>query len=169
MTDWNGPTLTTRSHELRAGREITLKALYSVDVGDIAPPVAWQRCQDAFFLSVSPPSSLSQPQAHFMATGQGIDASIDVARHMLQAIAIERMDIDTIIRKSSKRWRISRMQPIERNILRIGTFELIKGFIPARDVIYDCVELAKFYGDEPTPGFINGILDQICQDNQIAL
>ena len=169
MTDWNGPVLTTRSQALRAAREITLKALYSVDVGDIAPPMAWQRCEDAFFLDVTPPTELSPSHAHFAEEEDDLSKSIEIARHLLQAISNERLELDATIRRSSKRWRISRMQPIDRNILRIGTFELLKGLIPSRDVIYDCVELAKFYGDNPTPGFVNGILDQICQDNQIAL
>ena len=105
MTDWNGPALVTRSLALRAGREIALKALYSVDVGDIAPPIAWQRCEDAFFLNVSPPSELSPPHTHFADEGQDLSESVEIARHLLQAISNERLELDATIRRSSKRWR----------------------------------------------------------------
>ena len=168
-TAWSGPLLKTRSKELRSGREFALKAMYSVDVGNVAPPIAWLRCQRSFFAETAPPTSPRDVSMLFLLSDEALETALDIARHFLHALSLEQTDIDAVIRRSSKRWRISRMQPIERNILRIGTFELIKGLVPARDVIYDCVELAKTYGDAPTPDFVNGILDQICQDNQIVL
>lgn len=89
--------------------------------------------------------------------------------HWTESIEDMRGKLDAVIRASSKRWRVSRMQPIERNILRVGVFELLSGVVPPRDVIFDCVELAKRFGDTRSPRFVNGILDQVCQDNAIAL
>jgi N utilization substance protein B len=81
-----------------------------------------------------------------------------------------RMDeIDTALQGSSPRWKVKRMMPMDRNILRIGVFELLEGIIPPRDVIYDCVELGKAYGDKNTARFVNGVLDQFCRDNKIRL
>lgn len=78
-------------------------------------------------------------------------------------------EVDDLIGQSSKRWKMRRMAPIDRNILRIGVFELLEKQIPPRDVIYDCVELGKNYGGPKSSQFINGLLDQICRDNKISL
>ena len=63
----------------------------------------------------------------------------------------------------------ARMARVDRNILRVGAFELMAGLTPPRDVIYDCVELAKRYGEKQTPRFVNGVLDQLCRNQGISL
>lgn len=93
----------------------------------------------------------------------------EVALKWIEGLEARRAEIDEKLQLTSKRWKLERMSPVDRNVLRIGVFELLEKVLPPRDVIYDCVELGRLYGDEPTPGFINGILDQFCRDNKIAL
>jgi N utilization substance protein B len=93
----------------------------------------------------------------------------EVALRWIEGLEARRAEIDEKLQLTSKRWKLERMSPVDRNVLRIGVFELLEKLLPPRDVIYDCVELGRLYGDEPTPGFINGILDQFCRDNKIAL
>jgi N utilization substance protein B len=93
----------------------------------------------------------------------------DLALRWIEGLEARRAEIDEKLQLTSKRWKLERMSPVDRNVLRIGVFELLERLLPPRDVIYDCVELGRLYGDEPTPGFINGILDQFCRDNKIAL
>jgi N utilization substance protein B len=70
--------------------------------------------------------------------------------------------IDQIISKYSTNWRLSRMPTIDRNILRMATYELAYlRNIPPPVTINEAVELAKKFGTEESGSFINGILDRI--------
>ncbi|MCB9507125.1 MAG: hypothetical protein H6698_03435 [Myxococcales bacterium] len=76
--------------------------------------------------------------------------------------------IDAAIAKASPRWRIERMPPIDRNLLRLGVTELVwLGPPQARATINGLIELAKRLGSETTAAFVNGILDQIRRDLEI--
>jgi len=66
-------------------------------------------------------------------------------------------NIDKLIDTHAIDWKISRMSYIDRNILRISSYEL-QGDIPIAVSINEAVELGKKYGDTNTPRFINGIL-----------
>ena len=70
--------------------------------------------------------------------------------------------LDAIVKKYVKNWEIKRMAVVDRNILRIGTYELLfLEDIPPKVSINEAIELAKKYGDMDSPRFINGILDKI--------
>lgn len=70
--------------------------------------------------------------------------------------------IDELLQKHTLNWRVERLAILDKNILRIGTYELLfHPEIPAAVIIDDAVELAKIYGDEEAPKFINGVLDNI--------
>lgn len=71
-------------------------------------------------------------------------------------------NLDSIIQKYLQNWQLDRIAIIERNILRIGTFELLnQKETPAAIIIDDAIELAKIYGNDNSTKFINGILDGI--------
>jgi N utilization substance protein B len=81
----------------------------------------------------------------------------------------QREAIDERIRKVSRHWRIDRMARVDRNILRLGTFELIgMPDIPRRVTLNEAIELAKRFGDEQSPAFVNGLLDKIAGDVEKA-
>lgn len=70
--------------------------------------------------------------------------------------------IDSKISEHATNWQLKRMAVIDRNVLRIGTFELIYASdIPPKVTINEAVELAKKYGDLESSKFVNGILDKI--------
>ena len=70
--------------------------------------------------------------------------------------------IDPLIKKHAKNWEIERMAVIDRNILRMGCFELLfLEDIPPKVAINEAIELAKRFGDLDSPRFINGVLDKI--------
>lgn len=71
-------------------------------------------------------------------------------------------EIDEKISQYATNWQLKRMAIIDRNILRIGTFELLFATdIPPKVSINEAVELAKKYGDLDSNKFVNGILDKI--------
>lgn len=71
-------------------------------------------------------------------------------------------NIDDKISEHATNWQLKRMAVIDRNVLRIGVFELIYADdIPPKVTINEAVELAKKYGDIESSKFVNGILDKI--------
>jgi N utilization substance protein B len=70
--------------------------------------------------------------------------------------------IDGLISKYAEHWEIKRMAVIDRNILRMGIFELLyMDDIPPKVSINEAIELAKKYGDIDSGKFVNGILDKV--------
>jgi N utilization substance protein B len=71
-------------------------------------------------------------------------------------------EIDQLIETHSTNWRIDRMHRIDRNVLRIGIFELkYRQDIPRKVTINEAVELGKTFGNEASSAFINGLLDRV--------
>jgi len=89
----------------------------------------------------------------------------DVANFMKELVVslIDKMEeIDEIIQKFSDHWILDRMTVIDRNILRMGVCELLFNFsTPPKVVINEAIDIAKKYGNEDSPEFINGILDKV--------
>ena len=69
----------------------------------------------------------------------------------------------------SPHWKLERMASIDRNILRLGAWEILTNHRSPIVVINACVELGKLYGEKDTPGFINGLLDQLCKNHKIKV
>ncbi len=79
---------------------------------------------------------------------------------------VERIaDLDKTIDQYALGWRVERLAVLDRNILRLGLYELLHAQeIPAEVAIDEAVELAKKYGTDNAPSFINGILDRVWKD-----
>jgi N utilization substance protein B len=73
--------------------------------------------------------------------------------------------LDERIRAASQNWRLERMARIDRNALRLGTYELLtRTDVPRAVVLDEAVELAKRFGGEESSKFVNGVLDRIADD-----
>ena len=78
-------------------------------------------------------------------------------------------EIDAKIRAVSRHWRLERMSRVDRNIIRLGAYELMHiADIPRRVTLNEAVELAKRFGNEESPAFVNGVLDRIAEEVQKA-
>lgn len=71
--------------------------------------------------------------------------------------------IDALLEKHAQNWKLSRMGFIDRNLLRMAVHELLHFPTPPHVIIDEAVELAKQFGTEETPAFVNAILDSIKQ------
>jgi N utilization substance protein B len=70
--------------------------------------------------------------------------------------------IDEQIKKASTHWRLERMARVDRNVLRLGTWELAhRPDVPRAVILDEAVELAKAFGTEDSGSFVNGVLAQI--------
>lgn len=90
------------------------------------------------------------------------DEVVSFARELLQGIEENISYLDTLINKYAQNWEVKRMAIIDRNILRLGIYEILfRDDIPPKVSINEAVELAKMFGDIDSPRFINGILDKV--------
>jgi N utilization substance protein B len=91
------------------------------------------------------------------------------AREVLQGIEEHRAEIDQLIAERAQGWRLERLHSVDRNLLRMAIYELLyRDDVPPEVVIDEAVELAKKYGAEKSPAFINGILDRILKERSAS-
>ena len=84
------------------------------------------------------------------------------AEELVNGTREHQREIDAIIGEHASNWKIARMPVVDRNILRLGVFELCHARdLPASVVINEAIELAKRFSGSEAPGFINGVLDRV--------
>jgi N utilization substance protein B len=125
----------------RKARIIALKALYELDsVGHDLPEIL------ARLLEENP-------------------VPADVAafvQELVSGVLEHREEIDAVIRQKAPAWPLEQVAVIDRNILRLAIYEiLINNRVPVRAAINEAVELAKSFGGESSPKFINGVLGSV--------
>ncbi len=133
----------------RSGREAALQMLFQLEAsGARAPQVIelfWRASADADFEP--------DPEGRLYADT------------IVRGVADRLADVDKRIAAASQNWRLERMGRVDRNLLRMGTWELLaQKDVPRAVVIDEAVELAKSYGTEDSSGFVNGVLDRVATD-----
>ena len=75
--------------------------------------------------------------------------------------------IDGHITRAAQNWRLARMAPVDRNILRVATCELLfRPDVPTEVIIDEAIELAKRYSADNSPAFVNGVLDKLARSHR---
>jgi N utilization substance protein B len=85
----------------------------------------------------------------------------DQAEALARCIVTERPELDRQAAEAADNWRLDRIAAVERNILRIGIHELLRGAVPPKVAIDEAVQLAHWFGGAKAPSFVNGVLDRI--------
>jgi N utilization substance protein B len=84
------------------------------------------------------------------------------ARSLAEGAWARRPRYDELLGRTAAHWSVQRMTPVDRNVLRLGLFELLDhGQAPAQVVLNEAIELARRFGDRDSPAFVNGVLDAI--------
>jgi transcription antitermination protein NusB len=84
------------------------------------------------------------------------------AEQLVNGVLEHKKDLDVLIGKYATNWKVSRMQIVDRNILRLGAYELFwLDEVPAKVTVNEAIELAKDFGDDEAAKFVNGILDKV--------
>jgi len=87
---------------------------------------------------------------------------LDFARTLIDGAWLKRAEVDKAIEAAARNWEIRRMAAIDRNILRLATFELLYvPEIPPLVTINEAIDMAKKYSTKKSGHFVNGILDHI--------
>jgi transcription antitermination factor NusB len=84
---------------------------------------------------------------------------------LVQNILKQSKKIDKLITKAAPTWPIANLNKVDLAILRLAIYELEQNDTPPKVIIDEAVELAKEYGSESSPSFINGVLGTIYKDN----
>ena len=161
----------------RAARELALQALYQLDLageGDPTVPLFWSHLD-------KPPGEEEAERESARASRRGLGASeqrsaraadgppgeLDAqvfARELVDGVAAHRERIDALIAASAEHWRLPRLSRVDLSLLRLATFELLaRADIPASVTIDEAIEIARRFGSEDSPAFVNGVLDHIAQ------
>jgi N utilization substance protein B len=125
----------------RRAREIALQVLYQLDIVQGDP----QEALTLYFENFRPSEKTRQ-----------------FCQRLVEGVCQEQEEIDRVIEENAENWTLKRMAVVDRNILRLATFELLNcPDIPFKASLNEAIELAKKFGNDDSSAFINGILDQI--------
>lgn len=97
----------------------------------------------------------------------GDDMDRPFMENLLKSVLAKKEDIDLIIEKAAPDWPLDRIAPVDRNILRIGLFELLfadRAQVPAKVAINEAIELAKTFGGDSSGRFVNGVLGAVYKE-----
>ncbi|NLF07424.1 MAG: transcription antitermination factor NusB [Pirellulaceae bacterium] len=95
----------------------------------------------------------------------GKGALAEFARGLVAGVRLNRGEVDALLERSADNWSLGRMSSTDRNVLRLGAYELLHGDAPPAVVIDEAIELAKRFGAAQSSQFVNGILDKVFRGN----
>ena len=105
------------------------------------------------------------PLAKMISEHEDTNDQSEYVEETLRGVVEYLADLDDVINRYAVGWRVERLAVLDRNVLRLGLYELLHASdIPAEVAIDEAVELAKKYGTEQAQSFINGILDRVWKD-----
>jgi transcription antitermination protein NusB len=97
----------------------------------------------------------------------GDDTDKPFMETLLAGVLAKKEDLDLVIAKAAPEWPIEKIAPVDRNILRIGLFELLfadRTQVPAKVAINEAIELAKIFGGDSSSRFVNGVLGAVYKE-----
>jgi N utilization substance protein B len=121
-------------------REVCLQMLFQIDVN---PDIDAQTVQEMICEQLSD------------------EALSSFAFELFTGVMEIRSMLDERIQEVAENWSLSRMAPTDRNVLRLGAFELLQTETPHRVVIDEAIDLARKFGTAQSSQFVNGILDKL--------
>ena len=110
----------------------------------------------------------AEPRAVFNLFWKVEEVTGDVSRfttELVEGVYRNRKEIDQLIEKHSLHWKLPRMAVVDRNILRLGVYELLYLHdVPTSVILNEAIEIAKRFGTEDSKSFINGVLDNVAKE-----
>lgn len=85
---------------------------------------------------------------------------VEFARSLVSGVRRNRSELDALLARTADNWTLGRMAATDRNVLRLGAYEILYSSTPGRVAINEAVELAKRFGAKQSAQFVNGILDR---------
>jgi N utilization substance protein B len=113
---------------------------------------------------VNPRASVEQTKAFLAARLHSPDLE-EFCLSLILGVRRNQSELDALLGQTADNWSLERMAATDRNVLRLGAYELLYTDTPGRAVINEAVELAKRYGSANSAPFVNGILDKFLKRN----
>ena len=129
----------------QASRQVALQVLFALDVGPASAAV------EEVVAGVADNFDLPEGARAF-------------AKQLVCGVIAEREQIDAALARHARNWRLPRMAAVDRNVLRLGAYEILRTDTPAAVALDQAVELARRFGAESSPGFVNGVLDALARE-----
>lgn len=95
----------------------------------------------------------------------GDETAVAFALALYDGVLAHRADIDKQVAATAENWRLTRMMPVDRNLLRLGAYEMLYATDPTPPAVAidEAIELARRFGSADSPAFVNGILDKLAK------
>lgn len=139
----------------RRARELALQGLYALEFKDATVDDALAYMREL----AGEPKSEDEDLRELARGGEDV---LRFAEQLVRGVSEHGDEIDALLGRCSTNWKVPRMAMVDRNILRMASFELVHlGDIPPKVTLNEAIEIAKRYGSEDSGAFINGILDRI--------
>ena len=97
----------------------------------------------------------------FLADQEGGEAATAYAASLVRGYWSQRDRVDDRIASAATRWDLSRLSPVERNVMRVALVELLGEEVPPKVALNEAIEIGREYGGKDSPRFINGVLDMV--------
>ena len=152
MEDASSATTTSAR---RRGRQVALQVLYAADLGRGKA----SELSGSEVISKDPQEVFDQVASHFEMPAAARAFALAVVLGVREGLE----SIDAQVTAHSENWRLDRMAVVDRNILRLGTWELMETDTPVPVILDEAIDLARRFADETSTSFVNGILDAIAR------
>jgi N utilization substance protein B len=155
----------------RTAREMAVQMLYQSDLGGSALAHVFATFDLAEYLAREAPPKrkgtlTSDERVEADRNRKRVDEAFDYAKLLVQGTVDQREKIDDLIRSQADNWRLERMPPVDRNILRLAIYEMMfEKDTPKLVVLDEAIELAKKFGSEQSGRFVNGLLDGLLKQH----
>jgi N utilization substance protein B len=150
--------LSALTKDRRTARELALDVLYQAEIRDQLPT-------EALSLQLLQGWSVTLPETDGPSDDGPSEPAVAYATRLIEGVQLHSARIDELIDRYADRWALDRMPVVDRNLLRVGVFELLWApDVPTAVAINEAVELAKALSTDDSGRFVNGILGRIAQE-----
>jgi len=163
----------------RISREMAVQMLYQSDLGGSPLPQIFHNFDLAEYLTreelgekkkdgqeTPTRPSREEERAEYMRRKRQAEEAFAFAQGLVTGTIDHREQVDALIREQADNWRLERMPPVDRNVLRLAVFEMLyETDTPKLVIVDEAIELAKKFGSEQSGRFVNGLLDGLLKQH----
>lgn len=157
----------------RTAREMAVQMLYQSDLGGSTLPSIFNSFDLADYLvregaarKPARPRVADDGKGDYAKLRRRVEEAFLFAQELVRGTLDHREQIDELIRSQADNWRLERMPPVDRNILRLAVFEMLyEQDTPKLVVVDEAIELAKKFGSDQSGRFVNGLLDGLLKQH----
>jgi transcription antitermination protein NusB len=156
----------------RISREMAVQMLYQSDLGGSPLPQIFKSFDLAEYLTREELGSekrvftREEEKAEYLRRKRQAEEAFAFAQGLVTGTIDHREQVDALIREQADNWRLERMPPVDRNVLRLAVFEMLyETDTPKLVIVDEAIELAKKFGSEQSGRFVNGLLDGLLKQH----